>query len=91
MKRIVALRDRLDASGCDALLVSSLTNIRYLTGFTGSAGVLLVRPDRLVFATDGRYKFQSEEQLAASGVKAEIDVGPVDVQQRALVAAVTVS
>ena len=89
MKRIDALRDRLDTSGCDALLVTSLTNIRYLSGFTGSAGVLLIRPDRMVFATDGRYKFQSEEELAASGVDAEIEVGPVDVQRRALVAAAT--
>jgi Xaa-Pro aminopeptidase len=89
MKRLDALRDRLDAAGCDALLVTSLTNIRYLTGFTGSAGLLLVRPDELIFATDGRYKFQSEEQLAESGVDARIEVGAVDVQRRAMVAAAT--
>jgi Xaa-Pro dipeptidase len=37
------------------LLVTSLTNIRYLTGFTGSNAFLVVGPDRATFLTDGRY------------------------------------
>ncbi|MCI3949389.1 MAG: Xaa-Pro aminopeptidase, partial [Acidimicrobiales bacterium] len=53
------LRERFDGGGCDALLVTSLTDIRYLTGFTGSAGLLLVLPDELVFVTDGRYREQA--------------------------------
>jgi Xaa-Pro aminopeptidase len=57
-----------------ALLVTRLVNIRYLTGFTGSAGVLVVRPDELVLVTDGRYRDQSAEQLAAAGVAARIEV-----------------
>jgi Xaa-Pro aminopeptidase len=56
---------------CDALLVTKLVNIRYLTGFTGSAAVLLVLPDRLVFVTDGRYQDQAAEQLAAAGIEAD--------------------
>ena len=36
------LRARLGDSGCDALVVTNLTNVRYLTGFTGSAGIVLV-------------------------------------------------
>ena len=59
---------RLDDAGCDALLVTHLTNIRYLTGFTGSAAVLLVQPDALTFVTDGRYEEQAAGQLAAAGV-----------------------
>ena len=59
---------------CDALLVTRLANIRYLTGFTGSAALLLVLPDELVFVTDGRYDQQSAEQLAANGVEARIEV-----------------
>ena len=66
------LRAALD--GCDALLVTRLANIRYLTGFTGSAALLLVLPDELVFVTDGRYDQQSAEQLAAAGVPATIEV-----------------
>jgi Xaa-Pro aminopeptidase len=58
----------------DALLVTSLTNIRYLTGFTGSAGLLFVLPEALVLLTDGRYGIQATEQLAAAGVDAEIVV-----------------
>ncbi len=57
-------RDRVRAAlgdlGVDALLVSALTNVRYLTGFTGSNGAVLVgreaRNDRL--ATDFRYLTQ---------------------------------
>lgn len=37
------------------LLVTSLVNIRYLTGFTGSNAFLVVFGDRSVFVTDGRY------------------------------------
>ena len=41
--RQAALRVALDGEGLDALLVTHLPNIRYLTGFTGSAALLLVR------------------------------------------------
>jgi Xaa-Pro aminopeptidase len=68
------LRAELDAAGCDAVLVTSLVNIRYLTGFTGSAARLLVTPDELLFVTDGRYRDQAAEQLAAAGVAARIEV-----------------
>ena len=72
--RSTRLRERVGAAGCEALLVTSLTNIRYLTGFTGSAGMLLVLPDELVFVSDGRYRDQSAEQLAAAGVEARIEI-----------------
>src|SRR4051812_37888117 len=68
-----ALGDGEDA--CDALLVSKLVNIRYLTGFTGSAALLLVLPDRLLFVTDGRYRDQAADELAAAGVEAEVRIG----------------
>ncbi|MFA5785516.1 MAG: aminopeptidase P family protein [Actinomycetota bacterium] len=45
-----------------AALISYLPNVRYLTGFTGSAGRLLVTADRAVLVTDGRYRFQAVEQ-----------------------------
>jgi len=47
--------DRLIAERERPLLVSSLINIRYLTGFTGTAAWLLVTPGGCVVATDGRY------------------------------------
>jgi len=64
----------LDAGEVDALLVSKLVNVRYLTGFTGSAGLLLVLPGEVVLVTDGRYGQQASEQLAAAGVDARVEV-----------------
>jgi len=86
-ERARRLTDRLrsagpEASPVDALLVSSLTNIRYLTGFTGSAGLLLVHPERLLLVTDGRYRDQSVEQLAASGVEAVIEISNHEQKER---------
>jgi Xaa-Pro aminopeptidase len=46
----------------DALLVTRLVNVRYLTGFTGSNAALLLTPDHAVLATDGRYVTQAGEQ-----------------------------
>jgi Xaa-Pro aminopeptidase len=72
----------------DALLVTAPANLRWLTGFTGSAGVLLVGPQRAVLATDGRYRTQAAEQLAASGVADQIDlaIGGVLAQRESLAA-----
>jgi Xaa-Pro aminopeptidase len=84
--RAARLRSGFESAGVDALLVNRLVNIRYLTGFTGSAGLLLVLPDGLVLVTDGRYRFQSAEQLAVAGVHAAIEIGDV-AEQRAVLAA----
>ncbi len=56
-----------------ALYVSALPNIRYLTGFTGSAGHLLVTSDSAILFTDGRYRTQAREQVA--GIEIEISSG----------------
>jgi len=66
--RRAALRDLLVENGVDALLVTDLVNIRYLTGFTGSNAALLVyawdtAEDRTVICTDGRYLTQVGEQV----------------------------
>jgi Xaa-Pro aminopeptidase len=79
--RAPRLREQFGVAGCDALLVTRLANIRYLTGFTGSAARLLVRPDELVFVTDGRYRDQATEQLAEAGVEARIEVSITEQQQ----------
>ena len=75
--RMGRLRHVLEArGGPTALLVSSLTNVRYLTGFTGSAGMLFLLPGRQVLLTDGRYETQAGEQLDAAGVDATVAVRP---------------
>ena len=71
-----ALQASLAGAGCDALLVSHLTNIRYLTGFTGSSGYLWVGPTSLCFITDGRYEEQATEELRAAGVTAPVIIAP---------------
>ena len=74
--RVPRLRACFDAAGIDALLVTRGPNVRYLTGFTGSAGTVLVRPDEIVLVTDGRYRQQSQVQLDAAGVHARIEIAP---------------
>lgn len=64
-----------DTARPDSLVVFDLNNIRWLTGFTGSAGTLIVRPDEMVFITDGRYGEQARAQFAASGAAARVVVG----------------
>ena len=72
--RVDRLRALFPEAGIDALFVTRLVNIRYLTGFTGSAGLLLVGPDEVLFVSDGRYKDQSADQLATAGVPARIEI-----------------
>jgi len=47
----------------DALLVTKLANVRYLTGFSGSAAMALISPAESVFFTDGRYDEQSRHEV----------------------------
>src|SRR4029450_2035604 len=80
--RVDRLRAALDGAGCEGLLVTSLTNIRYLTGFSGSAALLLVTPDGLTFVTDARSRDQPAAALAPAGVEATIHVGRTSEEQR---------
>ncbi len=82
--RLEKLRSSFDSHECDALLVTNLVNVRYLTGFSGSAAFVLVTPDEVVFTTDGRYGIQADQQLSAAGVQAEIVVGGYAKQKEAL-------
>lgn len=89
--RIPALRGRFDAIGIDALVVSELKNVRYLTGFTGSSAVLVVRGDDAVFVTDGRYATQCERQLGESGVVAQIEISKDSPEEVAAASAASVA
>lgn len=65
-RRRNALRDRLYELEIDALIVTDALNIRYLTGFTGSNGAVLVHAEgdgKSAFCTDGRYRTQSQQQV----------------------------
>ncbi|WP_036453146.1 aminopeptidase P family protein [Mycolicibacterium smegmatis] len=72
------LRQRLAAADLDAMLVTDLVNVRYLSGFTGSNAALLVRVDDAtpVLATDGRYRTQAAQQAPDAEVVIERACGP---------------
>src|ERR1700680_2213239 len=57
-----SLREHLATTRFDALLFNHLPNIRYLCGFTGSAGFLLVDEAGSVFFTDVRYDTQARDE-----------------------------
>lgn len=61
--RQAALREQLDRRHLDALLVTHLPNIRWLTGFTGSAAMAVVLPQRVVLVTDFRYGVQAPQEV----------------------------
>ena len=73
--RLDRLRATFDDHGIDALLVSEPHNRRYLSGFTGSAGYLLIGRDQAQIATDFRYWEQAEGQ--APGFTLFKSVGPL--------------
>jgi Xaa-Pro aminopeptidase len=64
-ERHAALVALLEAEGLDALLVTSRPNIRYLTGFSGSAGVAVATRHALLLVTDFRYDEQARQQCGA--------------------------
>jgi len=84
--RVDRVRERLGDAGTDALLVTTPENIRWLTGFTGSAGLLLVTTGGAVLTTDGRYRTQAAEQLEDAGVVDAVDlaIGGVEGQLTAV-------
>ncbi len=75
MNRVERVRRRLDAAGVEALLISDLTNIRWLTGFTGSNGWVVLGLEQLTLVTDGRYGEQAAKQMAEAGVAGVVLVG----------------
>lgn len=69
--RLDALRERIAGEELDGLVVSHPPNLRYLSGFTGSAGLLLVRTGEAILLVDGRYAEQAREE---AGDAAEVRV-----------------
>lgn len=65
-------RERLASLEMDALLITDLTNVRYLTGFSGSNGQVLLTSDETIFMSDGRYAARAAALVQA----AEISIYP---------------
>lgn len=71
--RLSAVRDVLAVHDLDALLVSSLASIRWLTGFSGSSGLVVATARELVLLTDFRYATQVEDEV---GMAARVVIVP---------------
>ncbi|MFC0277213.1 M24 family metallopeptidase [Enterococcus devriesei] len=63
IKRIEKLRALMEKAIIDAYLVTSPANLRYLTNFTGTAGMALITLEQAFFITDFRYIEQASEQI----------------------------
>jgi Xaa-Pro aminopeptidase len=61
-RRLAALADGITAAHIDGLLVSSLANVRYLSGFSGTSALLFVTPRETLLITDFRYQTQATEE-----------------------------
>ncbi len=64
-ERLKRLKRKVSGAGLEGLLVSKLVNIRYLCGFSGSAGLLLVTAAKVSLLVDGRYWEQAESEVMA--------------------------
>ena len=62
-KRREHTRSQTFLSGVDAILVNHPPDVRYLSGFTGSAGILVFTADRSLLFTDGRYRDQAKAEV----------------------------
>jgi Xaa-Pro aminopeptidase len=63
------LAQRIDQEGLNALWITNLVNIRYLTGFTGSYAQILLTPGAAYFFTDGRYREQVDCEISGCSVR----------------------
>jgi len=66
--RLSRLRSALGENDLDSLLVTHLPNIRYISGFTGSAAALLVAGHGVILFTDGRYRTQARQEVKGARI-----------------------
>jgi Xaa-Pro aminopeptidase len=64
--RLAAVRRALGAQHLDALLITAMPNVRYLTGFTGSSALVVVTHSDVVLITDFRYQTQVADEVAGA-------------------------
>ena len=83
MNRIKAIADSLEAKGIEAILISQITNVRYLTGFTGSFGCVLITQRERIFFTDFRYEEQAKREIKDFDVIIEKEELPKAVIEKA--------
>src|SRR5689334_768639 len=77
-RRHRVVREALNATGVEALVVLGLPNILYLTNFTGSSAIVVLTRDRLLFLTDFRYITAVSEMRGTPGECPALELIPVD-------------
>ncbi|HEX4915554.1 MAG TPA: aminopeptidase P family N-terminal domain-containing protein, partial [Vicinamibacterales bacterium] len=88
LARHARVRADLRAASLDALVVTSLPNVAYLTGLFASAGAVIISQDRLVLIVDGRYAITARERrLELDAI--EIVLAPTSGSYEEAIAAVT--
>lgn len=75
VKRITEMRKQVTAENLDGLIVTDVNAVRYLTGFTGSSGLLFISSGKAHFFTDSRYTIQARKQV--KGAKIHQAKGPL--------------
>lgn len=83
MEKLQKLRSSFEKLGIDALLITSEFNRRYMTGFTGSAGVVLISKDKALFITDFRYVEQASKQCEGFEIVKHTGTIPEEVSEQA--------
>lgn len=68
-ERLSRVRPKIAALGLDAFLFSDMQNIRYIVGFTGSDGALLVGHRKTILLVDGRYTTQAGKEVQGAEVR----------------------
>ena len=62
--RIAAVQKELRSLDIPAVLITNLSDVRYLSGFTGTTAYMLIDLEKAVFFTDGRYSIQAAEEVS---------------------------
>ena len=69
-KRLARMQQHIVSQSLDWIIIMNAHNFRYLSGFTGSTGVLVIRPGGAVLYVDGRYGEQAERQVSVASTVA---------------------
>jgi len=75
-------REAVAASDVDALIITSHSNIRWLTGFAGSNGLVVLSEEDLVLFTDSRYADRAPEEIAQVASTGTVVIASVDLGER---------
>ena len=71
MNKKASIRKKLYRLKVDGILITDLLNVKYLTGFTGSSGYVLISQSDALFITDFRYQEQAKQEVKGYKIKIE--------------------